>query len=104
MNNITKDYSMKIANSAPPNKYGTYPFSLDSIKSLPHAPIVPIAVGDLAQAGEADAKPTSIGRRIRHARKAHPPQGGRFGLVLPQTFVFCVIPSHPTIFQAFPTS
>lgn len=35
MSNINKDYNMKIANSAPPNKYGAYPFSVASIRSLP---------------------------------------------------------------------
>ena len=41
---------------------------------------------------------------LRPSTMAHSPRGGGAGLVLPSTFVFCVIPLSPRYFQAFPTS
>ena len=34
MQSINRNYKMRIANSSPPNKYGAYPFSIDSINSI----------------------------------------------------------------------
>ena len=51
-----------------------------------------------AQTSGTDVKRSRTGRRsVRVPRRI--PRKGEFGLVLPRTFVFCVIPSHPTIFK-----
>ena len=51
-----------------------------------------------AQTSGTDVKRSSTERRsVRVPRRI--PRKGEFGLVLPRTFVFCVIPSHPTIFK-----
>ena len=51
-----------------------------------------------AQTSGTDVKRSRTGRRsVQVPRRI--PRKGEFGLVLPRTFVFCVIPSHPTIYK-----
>ena len=52
-----------------------------------------------SQTSGTDVELSRSGRRSVRAPEGTPPQGGGVGLVLPRTFVFCVIPSHPTIFK-----
>ena len=52
-----------------------------------------------AQTSATEVERSRTGRRSVRAQWRTPPEGGGLGLVLPQTFVFCVIPSNPTVYR-----